>query len=475
MRFLNQIKETFSNTEIDQLIIENEIKKNNLDRIFYLAIVATPVIFILVLWYYISLDAGSSVEHTWKSRIILIHSILCIILVIGGIFTYILKKQKKPGLPAVILNNITFLVVTLAGVATAMTDQLVTPSIAPFILSCTITALVILVRPFLAFLYFLISFIIIYIALSFTQHNQAVLLSNRLDALVAVGIGFILSLILWKVNMIRYRQSRLIEVQKKEIESNYEKLIKYADDLNIANAAKDKFFSIISHDLRGLITSTLSASDLLIDNDLTPEEKPRINQLLNARLKKTFKLLENLLTWSKSQVNQITYNPVRVNLYLVVQENIELLDVLAEEKNISLLNHVSVEFTVIADREMLDTVIRNLISNAIKFTNSNGKVEIDAKMSDGLTEKGEHFEVSIKDTGVGMTNEVMNNLFQIDKKVTTPGTKNEIGSGLGLILCKDFIEKQGGEILVTSVVGKGSCFTFVLPVSLRAQSGQTVE
>jgi two-component system sensor histidine kinase/response regulator len=183
--------------------------------------------------------------------------------------------------------------------------------------------------------------------------------------------------------------------------------------------------------------------------------------LINTSAVQTFKLLENLLEWAKSQQGNFSYNPETIELRELLEEECNLLSDTARRKNIELKCFSEVEISVYADRNMLRTVLRNLISNAVKFTHRNGTIEVRA-FADNIKA-----EISVLDDGIGMTKETIKKLFRIDFNLSTRGTENEKGTGLGLFLCKEFVEKNGGTIWVESEPGKGSEFKFVLPAIVK--------
>lgn len=238
-----------------------------------------------------------------------------------------------------------------------------------------------------------------------------------------------------------------------------EKIIQQNNELQELNATKDKFFSIISHDLKGPLNSLSSFSGLLINyfDSLSKEEIQTLAKDLDKSLKNLFALLENLLEWSRSQTGAIEFKPEAFNLSELVQENIDLLNTQAHTKEITLHYTNPQPVTVTAHKNSVTTVIRNLISNAIKFTPKGGTITLSA------TQSNEEALISIADTGVGMSKEVIDKIFRIDAKHSTKGTANEKGTGLGLVLCKDFVEKNKGSIGVQSEEGKGSTFYFTLP------------
>lgn len=225
------------------------------------------------------------------------------------------------------------------------------------------------------------------------------------------------------------------------------------------NATKDKLFSIIAHDLRSPFNSILGLSELLIENKNKFEvsESEKYLEVINSSAKNTLVLLDNLLAWAKSQTGNNIYKPQRTNLNIIISEILDVSKSCAKMKSISINYIDSADMQVYADVNMLKTILRNLISNAIKFTHPHGEINIAAIQNQKNT------EITISDNGVGMSQEAQNKLFENNSNTTAIGTANEKGSGLGLILCKEFVEKHGGKIWVKSVSGKGSAFTFSLP------------
>lgn len=224
--------------------------------------------------------------------------------------------------------------------------------------------------------------------------------------------------------------------------------------------SKNKFFSIISHDLKGSLGIILSFVQLLQNNyqSLSPGETDELLEDIENTTKNTLVLLENLLEWARSQTGKIRFNPVSLKLDSVIEEILKGSVDIARSKNIELHSAINAE-NVFADRNMLLLIMRNLVSNAIKFTHGGGKVSVGTTCLNGSV------RVYVSDTGVGMDTAKVNQLFKIDSKVSTPGTKNEPGNGLGLILCKEFIQYHGGEIGIESLPGKGTTVWFTLPLN----------
>jgi signal transduction histidine kinase len=220
-----------------------------------------------------------------------------------------------------------------------------------------------------------------------------------------------------------------------------------------------KFLSIIAHDLRSPFSSIIGILELL-KLSLKEFNKDEIEKYVNIvynSANNTLILLDNLLVWAVSQNKEKNFKPIKINLYNLLKEEIESLKFLAIQKQITLKHLINPDLNVAADIQMVKTILRNLISNAIKFTNINGEVIINA------TEIKQFVEVEVKDNGIGISAENQKKLFQIDSFHSTPGTHDEKGIGLGLLLCKEFVELHGGNILIESETGKGSRFAFTLP------------
>jgi PAS domain S-box-containing protein len=254
--------------------------------------------------------------------------------------------------------------------------------------------------------------------------------------------------------------------KRKEIELQ---LQQKKEELIQLNAEKDKFFSIISHDMRGPFNGFLGFTKILDQElaSLTMEEIQTIASGMNKSATNLFNFLENLLHWARIQQGLIPFAPEAIQLRRIVIQNIELMIQSARSKDIVISNHIREETLVFADFHMLKTIISNLIGNAIKFTPKGGRISLSAKTCTAKT-----VEVSVKDSGIGISPEMIDNLFRIDEKSNRKGTEGEYSTGLGLVLCKEFVEKHGGKIWVKSeaenqLAGEkgGSTFYFTLPLA----------
>lgn len=277
-----------------------------------------------------------------------------------------------------------------------------------------------------------------------------------LEVLVASAITIMIYIFL-----VKSRTNRLLKYQNQQISRANEALRESEKNLMELNATKDKFFSIISHDLKNPFSSLLSISELMVENfdDTDKDDHKAGFKKINQSVKHLLDLLENLLTWSRSQRGRIKYDPVRFNLSTLIQENINLHKLLAEKKGIMLLSPENDEVFAYGDRDMINSVIRNLMTNAVKFTEKDKKIEV------LVEEKEKDIEVSVVDEGIGIPQEHMSKLFRIDEKYKSSGTAGEKGTGLGLIICREFVEKNGGEITVRSKPGEGTTFSFTIPMA----------
>jgi len=250
-------------------------------------------------------------------------------------------------------------------------------------------------------------------------------------------------------------------------QKRYQEMIEQSEnDLRDLNAKKDKFFSIIAHDLRSPLVGLVGLTDILKDEykELSEEKIQHYLKYANEASHNVFKLLENLLEWSKSQTGRVEFRPEPIDIKELIQDTFGVANIAAQNKNISLINNAFSDIKLSADKNMVFTILRNLISNAIKYSPNGGQIEVNAKPNN------RHMIISVTDSGVGIPLDKQDKLFKIDENYSTKGTEKESGSGLGLIICKEFVEKHGGDIWCKSEEEKGSTFSFSLPVFKRSNS-----
>jgi signal transduction histidine kinase len=259
--------------------------------------------------------------------------------------------------------------------------------------------------------------------------------------------------------MARVRTHLELKRAREVLKISNEKLQQREQQLSELNATKDKFFSIIAHDLKSPFNGLISGTNYLIDflDEMEKEQIKYFIQNINTLSKNAFSLLRNLLDWSMSQTGQISCYPEKVSMGGIISDVLTLLEINAKQKHILMVNEIKEHTFVYADVDMITAVIRNLIANALKYTEIGGEVRISSK------DAGDFTEFSFSDNGIGIREEDFDKLFQMDVQFSKPGTAGEKGTGLGLILCKEFVERNRGKIWAESKFGKGSSFRFILP------------
>jgi PAS domain S-box-containing protein len=274
--------------------------------------------------------------------------------------------------------------------------------------------------------------------------------------------------VIWVEVSTQFRYNSLGEIEVVGVSRNNEERKKAEreielknDELQRLNAQKDKFFSIIAHDLKSPFNSIMGFSQRLIEQvgENNFEKTKKYAEIILNSSGRAMELLMNLMDWSRSQTGRIEFNPEYLELLDLVNEITMLFDDIAGQKTIVIKKELSANTIVFADKAMLSTVFRNLISNSIKFTMPGGEILISA------VEKRNELIISVQDSGIGIPDDRIGKLFNIDENYSTPGTHKERGTGLGLILCKEFVDKHGGKIKVESKLGQGSHFTFTIPIN----------
>lgn len=277
-------------------------------------------------------------------------------------------------------------------------------------------------------------------------------------------LGFITaSLMLVFVFFVLFRYFDKLKLSR-ELEAKNKRIEESENELRTLNAAKNKFFSIIAHDLKNPLHTIMGYSDLLSKDFalFTETERQKFATDINRSTNSVYRLLQNLLDWSKAQTGNLKVKPTEFEIKKIIENSVGVLRSMAENKHIGIQTNYDEKLKIFADPIMIETVIRNLLNNAIKFTPENGHIEITAIQDEDYT------RIIINDSGIGLSEEDVQNLFKIDSKVKRKGTNEEDGSGLGLILCKEFIDKNNGTIWVKSSTGQGSSFFFTVPAKAMA-------
>lgn len=284
----------------------------------------------------------------------------------------------------------------------------------------------------------------------FEEKKQIEITHQRNYFIIAISIITITLLIIILIESKKYQ--KLLQLRNDLITQQNTKLQEL-------NKTKDKFFSIIAHDLKNPIISSKGLSEILVNeyDTLNDNEKKELIQILFDSASQTSELLENLLNWSRSQRGKISFEPAIIDLKKFIKSNINLLQSQSHTKEIEIIYSEIPGLYVLADNYMINTIIRNLLSNAIKFTPNKGKIIISNEIIEN-----DKIKISITDTGVGIPQEKIPKIFDISQKISSPGTNQEKGTGLGLILCKEFLEKHNSYLTIQSEVGKGTKITFEL-------------
>ncbi len=245
-----------------------------------------------------------------------------------------------------------------------------------------------------------------------------------------------------------------------KIQRQRDKLDKQKKELEELNATKDKFFTIIAHDLKNPFNTVIGLTELLIDrfDSYNTEKIQEFIQQIHTFSNNAYNLLEDLLQWAKSQTGRIDVNPDKVDIFELAMENKSYFEEKADEKGVRIDVKVPLQTYAFIDKNMITTVLRNLLSNAVKFTNAGDQITIKTNINNNL------IEVSVKDTGIGIPKNNLEYIFKIDSNISTQGTADEYGTGLGLIISKEFVEKNEGTIVVNSKEGIGTEFIFTIPL-----------
>ncbi len=291
--------------------------------------------------------------------------------------------------------------------------------------------------------------------------------SNFRYAILSIVFLFILITLAVYLYIVKRKSNKLLEInlatineQKLLLEEQYQKLEVSKKELSELNATKDKFFSILAHDLKNPFNTLMGLSEVIL-SDKEIKNSDRFDGLMEGIYQTAssgYNLLDNLLEWSRSQTGNIEHHPQPVSIGEVVKANVYFFHEILKEKKIKVVFPNSNDYIVFADANMVNFIVRNLLNNAIKFSYTRGKIELVVQKKDGF------FNIHIQDYGIGMAPNTLNSLFKIDQSVQRNGTAGETGTGLGLILCKEFVNKNKGEIWAESTKGKGSRFSFSLPV-----------
>lgn len=292
------------------------------------------------------------------------------------------------------------------------------------------------------------------------EYNFEVIKSKKTYDTTREGICFLECFINPTFNQGKEITGYIVHINETTERKNAEKLLaKQTKELQEFNSMKDKFMSIIAHDLKSPFNAIIGFSDLMLKNFYQLDQETFLKglQTIESASTHAYKLLENLLIWSQNQTGKNKFNPEKLNLKAQIIESLKMVESAAISKKINISVSVRKDIHVFADKNMFDSILRNLISNAIKFSFKGGKIRVSA------TKFETEIQISVSDKGIGISPERQSAIFEIDKYTNTSGTENELGTGLGLILCKDFIAQHKGKIWIESTPHVGSSVSFSLP------------
>jgi signal transduction histidine kinase len=428
-------------------IYRTQIVWDNIKRTFYFSLFVIPVILFQVLIFLRRIKSSTEADTSWLQSLVYSHTVVIFVFFIVGLTLYFFsfRKNKVNAIGKISVSIIALISLIGGGFITAI-DQLQLPTINPYIITTIVAAIIFVIPPLRAIVFFLSSYIVFYYAISVTQADADLLVSNQVNGLSITAIGLCISFILWNVNMIRYQQSR--------------KIMEQNDTLREIIAEKDKFLSIVAHDLKNPFNTIIGYSGLLKNHAIsTKEEKvQKYAGLIHQSSRSLYDLLHNLFEWSRYQTRGLEFKLQNIDFSALLESSLLVFKETYEEKGINCRIESERIGEILADSFIVSSILRNLISNAIKFTEKGGEVVITAK------KKKNELLVSVSDSGVGIAANQLEKIFDIKESYSSIGTNDEKGSGLGLILCKELIDKHRGKLWVESELHKGSVFYFSIPL-----------
>jgi len=432
-------------------IVEERIARRNVAAFRYVAMALLAMSLFHIGTFTGKLSMADGTQLMWVGGILVGH----VLLVLGALALGIVwwrTTYRAPWSPQKVAQVVALIMpyFLAVGILITVVDQWVTPAVTPYFIVSMGIGVVFLLPPRLSATVFSAGFLVMYLLLPLTQSDPQILLSNRVNVFTTSVIGFVLALVLWRSETSSYRQQEIIEQKNGE-------LAEKTRVLNEMVATKDKLFSIIAHDLRSPFSSILGFSELLHREQatLSEEDVAEYAGMIHHSSEQALYLLENLLRWARMQQGQLQFLPVPVSLPALTREVMASVSLSAMQKQITIETDLPEDLSLSADSEMLRTILRNLLGNAVKFTPSGGKILFSATQDANLS------TLTIRDTGMGIERDRLSTIWA--SGATTSGTQNEPGSGLGLVLVKEFVEKHGGTILVHSVPGAGTTFVISIP------------
>lgn len=463
MKMITDIWSESIGVNVDRTMDEDILDKN-IYRLFIMSVVALPIslLFLFYFGYGVQINPIDRIE-IWKTNVFYSHAFLASSMLIVGVLSFfIYRKGLINRLLSKSLVFISIIIFVLVGSLLSAFDQYVTNSITPFFLAVIFISTIFIVHPKYLLIILVTGIAFFYHISIFYQSDVNILVSNLFNAIAISAISFILSIVVWNNYTKQFNQAIMIKRQNEALEKQLEVLKESEHKLLIANKNKNRFFSIIAHDLRNPIGSMMNLLNLVTDKKFVQSQtKEELNVVLVEMQKaasNTFYLLENLLYWAKDQEGKSSFSPELVIVKDVLSQVLGTFIISIDQKKIQTkIDQVDPAMLVFADSNMLNTILRNLISNAIKFSHLFGEIVITANREDDV------LVIRIEDFGIGIPKNKIDQLFTSEDNYTSSGTLNETGTGLGLALCNEFMKKHNGRIDYISKVSKGAIFQLTFP------------
>jgi len=436
-----------------------EVLKTNLVRLNYLAYLGALVTLFHVIIFRLGMETADPIQYSWREGIVFSHLTLFFYFILLAIAIAVHRRKRGSASRITgVLPHATFIVLIIMGSWITGFDQIITDAITPFLVVTLLTAIFILTRPWYVTIYLLTGLAFLIFFLYRYQENPDIALSNIFNGLTITAIGWALSHIFWRNFLLRFRSDRVIASQQEEMRQQNIRLQKVASELKQANNTKLRLFLVISHDLRGPLANLNQLIQLVQNEDLSEETFRELLIELGSQSYSNSDLLENLLNYAKNSLKGNNITPEEINIRNLADGIAELYDLQARNKKLKIANRIDPSLRVKGDKAMISLIIRNLISNALKFSPAGGLITLESRSGGAMC------RVTVTDEGVGIPEARLPLIFN-DLTYSTPGTEGEKGSGLGLMLIKEFALMNGGETGVESQPGKGSSFWFTIPLS----------
>lgn len=458
---INKIKHVLNDKSINDGSIFEEISSINIQRIYILSFVMVPVHLAHVLIFWLYTTGGDDNVQKWRIGIILVHSAMLIVAAIFGAIAYrIFRQNKAVGKFAYVIQTVASFSYLVFGALVCSIDQLVTPTITPYLVACTGIAVVLLIRPAFAVINYAIAYTLLYGAVSWTQQNMELLLSVRVNGITATGIGFGVAIILWRNSILTIRQKRQIEDQKMKLEKKNKQL--------------EDFLAIMSHEIRTPMNGIVGMVDLLLETRLNDEQREYAATAREAS-ELLLILINDILDFSKIEEGKLQLEVVNFNLKSVEQNVLALVEPKARNKGLVLSSFLNPDIPNLlrGDPVRLSQVLLNLLSNAVKFTEKGG-ISLRTFPQEG-DPKNITVRFEVRDTGIGIPEAARKNLFQPFFQADLSSTRKYGGTGLGLSICRRLVELMNGQIGFESTEDRGSTFWFTVSFALGNETEAPVD